>query len=85
MDQELRICCDFLKESAQSDNSVKYLKLKLDVETRWNSKFDMLYVALRMRPTIDALVTREPGYKEYATSAENCGNVSKILNLLKPF
>ena len=58
-------------------------KLILDCEIRWNSTFDMLQVALKLKKSLTGLASNEPSIDEI--SGDDRINVKIIVSLLQPF
>jgi hypothetical protein len=62
-----------------------YVKLKRDIYIRWNSTFDIIERALRMRKVIDVMCIKDDGFKAFAISDNQWEILTQVCEFLKPF
>jgi hypothetical protein len=63
----------------------KYLRLKRDIHIRWNSTFEMIEIALKMRRVIDIICLKEESFKIYQINDNEWEILIKLCDFLRPF
>lgn len=64
---------------------IKFLSPKIDVCTRWNSTYDMLKVALLLKPALISLFQSNTAFHMYLLSEEEWCLCSEVQKFLKHF
>jgi hypothetical protein len=90
----LRIIAAKLKSSSKQTQKFEetskvleqpYVKLKRDIHIRWNSTFDMIERALKMRKVIDIMCIKDDDFKAIAIKDNEWEILSQICEFLRPF
>jgi hypothetical protein len=74
-----------LLENACRLCSLEFVKPVLDVPTRWNSTFDMIHVAIRLRPALNSLFNSQTDLQRHAISPDEWALLGEVVDLFLIF
>jgi hypothetical protein len=72
------------EETAHALNS-SFVKLKRNIYIRWNSTYDMIEKALKMKNVIDIMCIKDEDLKSYTISSDEWKNLEKVFKFLELF
>jgi hypothetical protein len=92
--ENLKSLLSFIKSSVKKTEllaktcetlKIHYYKPKIDNITRWNSTFEMLECALKLKPVITYLLIQNHEFKDFKVSEKEWDYFENLRNFLEPF
>jgi len=92
--ENLRSLLSFIKSSVKKTEllaktcetlKINYYKPKIDNITRWNSTFEMLECALKLKPAITYLLIQNHEFKDFKISEKEWNYFENLRDFLEPF